>query len=78
MEKINLFQIWEANGKILPFKAILDSWDESSGHYVLVESIEITKWPYGKAHGQYFFYGKPGRKGLISNSGTYRWKLNKG
>ncbi len=74
MEKKNLFEIWRENGEKLPFMAIIDSWDENK-HYALVERIEIKKWPYGNAFGQYFFNGKPGERGLISNAGTYRWKL---
>jgi len=69
----NIFEIWKENGEKLPFKARKISWCDK--HHVLVEKIEIKKWPYGKVHGQYFFYGKPGEKGAISSAGTYSWKL---
>jgi hypothetical protein len=75
MERNNLFELWKQNNEQLPFKATLDSWSEEAGHYVLIEKIEIKKWPYGTAYGQYFFYGKAGRIGKIDNSGTYRWKI---
>jgi len=54
MNKGNLFELWKENNESLPFKAILDSWSEAAGNYVLVEKIEIKKWPYGVAYGQYF------------------------
>lgn len=71
----NIFELWRENGEKLPFKAVIDSWSEAKGHYALIEKIEIKKWPYGNAYGQYFFNGKPGEKGYIRNAGTYRWKL---
>lgn len=74
MEKKNIFELWRENGEKLPFMAIIDSWDENK-HYAVIERIEIKKWPYGNAYGQYFFNGKPGARGPISNAGTYRWKL---
>jgi hypothetical protein len=74
-EKQNIFQIWRENGEKLPFKARIDSWSESLGHFALIEKIEIGKWPYGEAHGQYFFHGVPGEKSEIRNAGTYRWTL---
>lgn len=69
----NIFELWKDNNERLPFKVRINSWSES--HFAIVEKIEIIKWPYGKAFGQYFFYGKPGKNGLIENSGTYRWTL---
>ncbi len=74
MENKNIFQLWRENGEKLPFKAIIDSWDESK-HYALIEKIQIKEWPYGNASGQYFFHGKPGERGQIRNAGTYRWKI---
>lgn len=70
----NIFQLWRENGEKLPMRVILDSWDENK-HYAVVDRIEIKNWPYGNAFGQYFFHGKAGERGLIRNSGTYRWKL---
>jgi hypothetical protein len=69
----NIFEIWRDNKEQLPFKVHLNSWSEK--HFAVIEKIEIGKWPYGKAFGQYFFYGKPGKRGLIANSGTGRWAL---
>jgi hypothetical protein len=74
-DKQNVFEIWKENGEKLPFKVRIDSWSDRLGHYALIEKIEIGKWPYGKAYGQYFFHGKPGERGQIQNAGTYRWKL---
>jgi len=71
----NIFEIWKENGEKLPFKVIRNSWDENKGHFALVKKIEIGKWPYGKAYGQYFYYGKPGIIGIIGCAGTYAWKL---
>jgi hypothetical protein len=71
----NIFQIWKDGGEKLPFRVRLDSWSEYRGHYALIEKIEIRKWPYGNAFGQYFFNGVPGRTGQIDNAGTYRWTL---
>jgi hypothetical protein len=73
-DRKNIFELWKENGEKLPMKVIIDSWNPNE-HYALVERIEIGKWPYGKAHGQYFFHGKPGEIGQIRNAGTYRWIL---
>lgn len=75
MEEKNLFQLWKENNEQLPFKAILNSWSEEAGHYALIEKIEIKKWPYGTAYGQYFFHGNPGKIGKIDNAGCYRWEI---
>ncbi|MDD2753429.1 MAG: hypothetical protein PHT44_02380 [Candidatus Portnoybacteria bacterium] len=74
MDKKNIFELWRENGEKISFIVILDSWNEAK-HYAVVEKIEIKNWPFGNAFGQYFFYGKPCKRGLIKNSGTYRWKL---
>lgn len=74
MEAKNIFQLWRENDEKLPFVVIKNSWDETK-HYAVIEKIEIGKWPYGKAYGQYFFNGKAGEKGLIDASGTYSWKM---
>lgn len=71
----NIFEIWKENGEKLPFKAIRNSWNENKGHFVLIEKIEIKKWPYGKAYGQYFYNGQAGKIGIIDCAGTYAWKL---
>lgn len=47
----NLFQLWKLNGECLPFKARKETWRVSPSHYMLVEKVEIAKWPYGKAWG---------------------------
>lgn len=70
----NIFQLWRENGEKVPFQVIKDSWDESK-HFAVVERVEIGNWPYGKAYGQYFYNGVPSKKGLISGSGTYSWKI---
>lgn len=75
MEYKNIFQIWKDNNEKLPFRVIRNSWNESEGHYLLVEKIEIKKWPYGDAFGQYFYHGKPGEKEKIKCAGTYAWRI---
>ncbi len=74
MDKKNIFELWRENGEKVPFKVVLDSWDETK-HYAVIEEVQVGNWPYGNAFGQYFFYGKPRKKGSIKNAGTYRWKL---
>jgi hypothetical protein len=76
-EYFNIFQIWKENGEKLPFKVIRNSWNESAGHFLIVEKVIVKKWPYGDAYGQYFYHRKPGEKGKIDSAGTYAWRLKK-
>lgn len=74
MNNKNIFQLWKENDEKLPFKVIRNSWDENK-HYAVIERIEIGKWPYGNAYGQYFYNGIAGKKGPIECAGTYAWKI---
>lgn len=80
----NIFELWKTNGEVLPFAVRRDSWATTT--HVVVERIEIKKWPYGSACGWVY------RKGIkqpaigesfpsddsapeISCAGCYQWNL---
>ncbi len=70
----NIFQLWRENGERLLFIVARNSWEVASGSYLVVERIEIKKWPYGSAWGRYHYYGKPsGPQEKIKVVGTYAW-----
>ena len=79
----NIFQLWEENNKLVPFKVKRDNWGDS--YYVVVEKIEITNFPYGKAYGypvanskktNHYNYDKKWREeGLIPCAGCYQWDM---
>ena len=74
----NIFQLWKENGEKLPFKVAKSTWSAEAGHYLVVEKIEIKKWPYGSAWGRYHWNSAPGAPGApekIKAAGTYNWKL---
>ena len=71
-ETQNLFQLWEANGRRLPFRAWKETWNPAFSH-VEVEKIEIKKWPYGTAWGRFVRSGEKQPYGKIANAGTYTW-----
>lgn len=71
----NIFQLWKENGERLPFKVAKSTWSAEAGHYLVVERVEIKKWPYGDAWGQYHWKGKPGPREKIKAAGTYNWKV---
>jgi len=71
----NIFQLWQENGGQLPFTVAKSTWSAEAGHYLVVEKIDIKKWPYGFAWGQYHWNGVPGERGKISAAGTYNWRL---
>lgn len=48
----NIFQLWDENGRQLPFRAAKKTWSAEAGHYLIVERIEVGNWPLGKAWGQ--------------------------
>jgi hypothetical protein len=60
-----------------PFIVARNSWNAASGSYLVVERIEIKKWPYGSARGRYHYHAKksssPQEK--IKVAGTYAWML---
>ena len=41
---------------------------------MLVERVEIGKWPYGTAWGRFLADGVPGEHGKVANAGSYQWK----
>jgi len=71
----NIFQLWMKTGRTVPIKVVRDHWDPNTGNYMLVERVEIRKWPYGFAWGRYFKNGVAGEEAKISSAGTYNWKL---
>lgn len=71
----NIFLLWRENGEILPFKVAKRSWSAEAGHYLIVERVEIKKWPYGDAWGQYHWRAVPGAHGeKVNQPGTYTWR----
>lgn len=71
-ETQNLFQLWEANGRQLPFRARKETWNPATSH-VEVEKVEIKNWPYGTAWGRFVRAGQKQAYGKIANAGTYTW-----
>jgi len=83
---LNIFQIWEAIGKEVPFAVRRNNW--ANQFYTIVEKVEIKKWPYGNAYGyptvngrysNHYVYDKSWKtKGLIPCAGCYQWTLVEG
>lgn len=71
----NIFELWELNGRKLPMKVIRENWNETVDHFLLVESIEIRRWPFGFAWGRYHRNGQAGVTQKIGSSGSYEWKV---
>jgi hypothetical protein len=78
----NVFQIWLANNKNLPFKVRRWSWHPST--YFLVKKIVDIKWDYfkktgsiyGKAFGDMYLRGRLTEKNIkLGCSGCYQWEL---
>ena len=79
----NIFEIWDENGRKLPFAVRRDNWGPE--YCAVVEEIEIKKWPYGIARGystrngyrnNHFSYDSKWRKDRqIPNAGSYQWTL---
>lgn len=69
----NIFEIWALNEQKLPFKVRKESWNKAVSQHYLIEKIEISKWPYGKAWGRYVRNGDAGDTEKVPNSGTYTW-----
>lgn len=70
----NIFELWVLNGRKLPMKVIRESWNQTADHYLLVERIEIRKWPYGFAWGCYHRNGKSDSQQKIQSAGSYQWR----
>jgi hypothetical protein len=71
----NIFQLWREAGEALPIRVVKNTWSAEVGHYLIVERIEIGRWPYGLAWGQYHWRGVPGPTGeKINQPGTYTWR----
>ncbi|CAH2408214.1 hypothetical protein MES5069_660015 [Mesorhizobium escarrei] len=47
----NIFQLWRANGEAVPFKVAKSTWSADAGHFLIVEGVEVKRWPYGAAWG---------------------------
>jgi len=65
----NVFQIWDDRGRVVPFRVRRDRWSEHS--WFVVTRIEIKKWPYGCAYGQ--FCGE-GPEIPLNCAGCYEWE----
>jgi hypothetical protein len=70
----NIFEVWDQNGRTLPFKVVRESWSQTGNHYYLVEKIEIRYWPYGFAWGRYVRDGNAGEEQKIRGAGSYQWR----
>ena len=70
----NIFELWALNDRKLPMKVIRESWNQATDHFMLVERIEIRKWPYGLAWGRYHKNGKAGNEQKIGCAGSYQWR----
>jgi hypothetical protein len=55
----NIFQLLRQNGEKLPFTVAKGTWSADASHYLVAERVEIKKWPYGSAWGQYHWKGGP-------------------
>jgi hypothetical protein len=74
----NIFELWRENGERVPFDVVKSTWSPEAGHYLVVERVEIKKWPYGTAWGHYHWNGRPTQRGQIKAAGTYNWKKRPG
>jgi hypothetical protein len=71
----NIFQLWRENGEAVPFKVAKSTWSADAGHFLIVERVEVKKWPYSATWGQYHWNGVPGPKGeKVNKSGTFTWR----
>ena len=69
----NVFQLWKRNEEALPFKVIRWTWNPET--VFLVERVEISNWPYGKARGYFIRHGVRGAPQQLPNAGSYQWKF---
>jgi hypothetical protein len=79
----NIFQLWKDNAERLPFAVRRDNW--AAEFLTVVESVEITRWPYGIATGYAALNGIPNdhyeydgawRAGrVIPCAGSYQWTM---
>lgn len=71
----NVFQLWHLAGQQVPFKVVKETWSGRAGQFMLVEKVEIKKWPYGTAWGRYCNGGDIGELTKVANAGTYTWSF---
>lgn len=71
---MNIFQIWEQNGKQTPF-IVKRQWSPENFVFI-VEKIECEKMPYGKAYGYSNHNGvtSKNKNGEINCAGCYHWE----
>lgn len=69
----NIFELWALNDRHLPMKVVRGSWNQAADHHMLVERIEIRKWPYGHAWGRYCRNGEVAEEQKIGSAGSYQW-----
>jgi hypothetical protein len=73
----NIFQLWRDAGERVPFRVVRNSWSATRSHVLIVERVELDKWPYGKAWGTFYYEGSPPEGGRIGVAGTYAWRLQR-
>jgi 5-methylcytosine-specific restriction endonuclease McrA len=71
--KKNIFQLWALANEQVPFKAVKETWAGRKGQFMVIENVEIKKWPYGSAWGRYCNGKEVGEHQKIANAGTYTW-----
>ena len=69
----NIYQLWTIADQNLPIKVVKETRSGRQGQYLLVEKVEIKKWPYGSSWGRYVDGNKVGDIEKVRNSGTYTW-----
>ena len=79
----NVFEIWEANGRKVPFA--VRRWNWTNQYATVIEHVECEKMPYGKAFGYPTTYGQPSSHyesypkwratREVPNAGSYQWEL---
>jgi len=81
----NIFELWKEHGEKLPFKVKRQNWTMLNV-FILVEKIEIRKWPYGTAYGKSMNINNKGeevisdfqyhcKNGIIGCAGCYQWEI---
>ena len=81
----NIFEIWKENNEELPFRVRRDNWTMPNV-FILVEKIEINKWPYGTAYGKCMKLDQEEKEvisdwqyhceyGVVKCAGCYQWYI---
>ncbi len=75
----NIIQIWEENGKRVPF--VVQRWSWADNGFLIVYEVQVKKYPYGNCFGVFVRNGVIAnyqlyKNDLISCSGCYQWKYS--